>query len=105
MPRANPGEVWMVDLGLAAKVRPALVLSDYPSDEELSLIILVPHTTAVRNNRWEVPIPKPFLKPGVFHLQQIQSVPIVRLQRKIGALTDEELQFVRAKLVDLLRLA
>jgi len=35
MPRANPGEVWIVDLGLAAKVRPCLLLSDYPGDDEL----------------------------------------------------------------------
>jgi mRNA-degrading endonuclease toxin of MazEF toxin-antitoxin module len=67
MPRANPGEVWIVDLGLAAKVRPCLVLSDYPKDDELSLVIMVPHTTAVRNNRWEVPIPKTFLKTAVSH--------------------------------------
>jgi len=36
MPRANPGEVWIVDLGLAAKVRPCLVLGDYPKDDELA---------------------------------------------------------------------
>ena len=105
MPRANPGEVWIVDLGLAAKVRPCLVLSDYPRDDELSLVIIVLHTTAVRNNRWEVSIPKTFLKSGVFHLQQLQSVPIVRLQRRIGELADEELRLVRSKLSGLLHLA
>ena len=104
MPRANPSEVWIVDLGLAAKVRPCLVLSDYPKDDELALVIIVPHTTAVRNNRWELPIPKTFLKIGVFHLQQVQSVPIVRLQKKIGELTDEELSLVRSKLSELLDL-
>lgn len=104
MPRANPGEVWIVNLGLAAKVRPCVVLSDYPGDDELSLLIVAPHTTGVRNNRWELPIPKPFLKTGVFHLQQLQSVPIVRLERKIGALSDAELRLVRSKLAYLLRL-
>jgi mRNA interferase MazF len=105
MPRANPGEVWIVDLGLAAKVRPCVLLSDYPRDDELALIIVVPHTTAVRNNRWELSVPKRFLKDGVFHLQQLQSVPIVRLQRKIGELADDELRLVRTKLTELLRLA
>ncbi|MBC8113516.1 MAG: type II toxin-antitoxin system PemK/MazF family toxin [Candidatus Saccharimonas sp.] len=104
MPKAKPGEVWLVDLGFAAKTRPCLVLSDYPADEELALMVLVPHTTAVRNNRWELAIPKSFLKPGVFHLQQIQSVPVVRLQRKLGDLTAVELQDVRATLVSLLNL-
>lgn len=105
MPRSSPGEIWIVNLGLAAKVRPCLVLSDYPADDELSLLIVVPHTTAVRDNRWELSIPKPFLKPGVFHLQQLQSVPIVRLERKVGALTGAELQLARSKLASLLRLA
>jgi mRNA-degrading endonuclease toxin of MazEF toxin-antitoxin module len=38
MKRTLPGEIWRVDFGLAAKVRPALVLSDYPSDDELALL-------------------------------------------------------------------
>jgi mRNA interferase MazF len=105
MPRANPGEVWIIDLGLAAKIRPCLILGDYPKDDELALVVIVPHTTAVRNNRWELSIPKRFLKTGVFHLQQLQSVPIARLRRKIGTLTAEELQAVRSKLSDLLHLA
>jgi mRNA interferase MazF len=57
--------VWRVDLGLAAKVRPCLILSDYPADDELALIVVVPHTTAVRGNRWELSISKPFLESGV----------------------------------------
>ncbi len=38
------GEVWMVDLGLAAKVRPCLVLSIPGKGEERSLVTLIPHT-------------------------------------------------------------
>ncbi len=38
-----PGEIWRVDFGLAAKVRPALMLSDYPADDELALLVVVPH--------------------------------------------------------------
>jgi mRNA interferase MazF len=102
--RAKPGDVWLVDLGMAAKVRPCLVLSDYPANDELALIVIVPHTTAVRGNRWELNIPKSFLKSGVFHLQQIQAVPIVRLQRKLGELADTELQQLRSSLCQLLNL-
>ncbi|HET6425641.1 MAG TPA: type II toxin-antitoxin system PemK/MazF family toxin [Planctomycetaceae bacterium] len=104
MPNAKPGDVWLIDLGMAAKTRPCLLLSDYPADDELALFVLVPHTTSVRNNRWELAIPKPFLKPGVFHLQQIQSIPLVRLQHKLGQLSAAELQRVRQTLVSLLRL-
>ena len=30
MARVQPGEVWMVDLGLAARVGPCLIVSDHP---------------------------------------------------------------------------
>lgn len=88
----NPAraEIWIVDLGMAAKVRPCLLLTDFPADDELALVTVIPHTTAVRGNRWEVCIPKSFLKAGAFHCQQVQSVSIARLERKLGALTDEE---------------
>ena len=88
------GEVWLVDLGMAGKVRPALVLNGLPSDDELSLVTILPHTTALRGNRWEVSVQKPFLKAGAFHLQQLQSVPTIRLLRRLGALTAEELKSV-----------
>lgn len=62
MRRILPGEIWRVDFGLAAKVRPALIFRPYPNDEELALLVVIPHTTAIRLNRWEVNISKPFLK-------------------------------------------
>jgi mRNA interferase MazF len=94
----------MVDLGLAGKVRPCLVLSDYPAENELALLVIVPHTTAIRNNRWEFPLPKSFLAPGAFHLQQIQAVPITRVARKLGALTETEFNQIKSTLVQRLNL-
>jgi len=99
-----PGEIWRVDFGMAAKVRPALILSDYPSDAELALLIVIPHTTAVRGTRWELALPKPFLKPGVFHLQQVQPLPLVRFDVQLGALTPDEFKAVKEALVQLLNL-
>jgi len=32
----------MVDLGMIAKVRPCLLLTDYPADDELALISVLP---------------------------------------------------------------
>ena len=104
MKRTLPGEIWRVDFGLAAKVRPALVQSDYPLDEELALLIVVPHTTAVRGNRWEMSIPKPFLKPGVFHLQQIQPISLARFDIQLGILSPVELKQVKVALISLLNL-
>jgi len=105
MKRTLPGEIWRVDLGLAAKVRPALILSDFPEDDELALLVVVPHTTAVRGNRWELNVPKPFLKqPGVFHLQQIQPISLARFEVRLGVLTPDEFKQVKESLVRLLHL-
>src|SRR5665213_1232619 len=105
MKRTLPGEIWQVDLGMAAKVRPALVLSDYPKDDELALLVVIPHTTAVRGNRWELNVPKPFLKqPGIFHLQQIQPISLARFETRLGALTLDEFKRVKGTLIHLLNL-
>jgi len=98
MPTAQRGEVWLVDFGIAAKVRPALVLTSTPADNELALVTVVLHTTALRGNPWEVAIPKPFLQKGAFHLQQVQSVPTAKLMRSLGALTISEMALVEAAL-------
>ncbi len=38
------GEVWLADLGLAAKVRPVLVVSVPFTDRDFALIQVVPHS-------------------------------------------------------------
>jgi mRNA interferase MazF len=94
MPAIKAGEVWVIDFGLAAKVRPALLLTGTPADDELDVVTVVLHTTALRGNKWELSIPKPFLKPGAFHLQQIQTVSSVKLERKLGTLNKDEVDRV-----------
>ena len=94
-----------MDFGLAAKVRPALILSDYPRDDELALLVVIPHTTSVRGNHWELSIPKPFLKPGAFHLQQVQPISLARFDAQLGVLTPDEFKRVKETLVRLLNLA
>jgi hypothetical protein len=48
MPAVHRGEVWVVDFGIAAKVRPALLLTDSPAVDELDLVTTLPHTTSLR---------------------------------------------------------
>lgn len=104
MPRAKPGEIWQIDRGLAAKVRPCILMSRYPADDELALIVVIPHTRAIRGNRWEVVVRLPFLEAGVFHLQQIQPVSLVRLIRKIGGLPPNSFAELRRRLMKELEL-
>lgn len=104
MPRPNRGEVWMVDLGLAAKVRPCLLLTGWPADNELALVTVLAHTTTLRDGPWEHPVRKAFLKEGACHLQQVHSVPAIRLERKLGELNAIELAALEARLRQRLKL-
>ncbi len=94
----NPlrGEVWLVDLGMVAKVRPCLVLSVPLLDQDRALVGLIPHTTQPRGTRFEVNTPARFLKPGVFDAQGLQPAPLAKLEKKLGTLTDEQVQAVEA---------
>ena len=98
------GEIWQVDMGIAGKVRPCLLLTDYPANDELALVTVIPHTTALRGNEWEVVIPKPFLKAGAFHIQQVQSISLPKLMRRLGSLTNEEWNLIAEKLSERLGL-
>lgn len=46
------GEVWLVDLGYAAKTRPALIINVPSLDTDRALVLLVPHTTSLRGTRF-----------------------------------------------------
>ncbi len=88
------GEVWLVDLGLAAKVRPCLVLSVPLEDEDRALVTLVPHTTSVYGSRFEVDVQTRFLKSGVFDAQNLVTIPRAKLIRQLGELSTEQLAAV-----------
>ncbi|HEV3116210.1 MAG TPA: type II toxin-antitoxin system PemK/MazF family toxin [Gemmataceae bacterium] len=87
MASPDRGSVWLVDLGMAAKVRPCLVLSVPTDPQDRVLVTLVPHTTSVQGTRFEVAVKARFLRSaGVFDAQQIITVPQAKLIRKLGDL-------------------
>ena len=88
------GEVWLVDLGMAAKIRPCLVLGVPDADEDRVIVTLVPHTTSLRGTRYVVAVSVPFLRTGGFDAQGIVTVPAVRLMRPMGSLTTNQLSTV-----------
>lgn len=94
MPSADRGSVWMVDLGLAAKVRPCLILSMPTDPQDRVLVTVVAHTTSVQGTRFELDVKAAFLKPGAFDAQQVLTVPQVKLRRKLGDLTADQLSLV-----------
>ena len=100
------GEVWLVDLGLAAKVRPCLVLSVPPDDSDRALATLVPHTTSLRDSRFEASlISVPFLRRGGFDAQNLVTVPHAKLIRRLGQLTPTQFGQVESKVCEWLGLA
>ena len=90
----QPGEIWLADLGLAAKTRPVVIVSRQDPDPPRALVLYVPLTTQRRNSPYEVPLPRlPFLdRESVANVQGLGSLPIVRLDRKIGRLSAETIE-------------
>jgi mRNA interferase MazF len=85
------GQVWLVDLGMAAKVRPALVLSIPAEDIDRALVTLVPHTTSPRQSRFEAAVSVSFLRVGVFDAQNLITIPHAKLIRSLGKLSATQL--------------
>jgi mRNA interferase MazF len=90
------GEVWMVDLGMVAKVRPALVLSQPFTDADRALITVIPHTQSLRGSRFEIALSLPFLKSGAFLIQSPVTIPAVKAGRLLGRLTPAQLAMVES---------
>ncbi len=94
MPNPGRGEVWLVDLGMVAKVRPCLVLSVPAEDKDRALVTLVPHTTSVRGSGYEVAVAARFLRQGAFDAQNFITIPQAKLLRKLGDLPATDLNTI-----------
>jgi len=102
----QPGEVWLADLGLAAKTRPVVIVSRHDPDPPRALILYVPLTTQNRQSPYEVALPRlGFLdRDSVANVQGLGSLPTVRLERKLGRLPDGVLTKVKRALAFALEL-
>jgi len=96
MPTPERGEVWLADLGLAAKTRPVLVLSVSFSDRDYALVAVVPHTTSPRGSDFEVNLSVPRLRPGAFNIQGLLAIPPPRFIRRMTTLRPEHMQTIEA---------
>lgn len=85
------GEIWLVDLGYIAKVRPCLVVSIPALNQYRALATLVPHTTSLRGSIFEVKVKNKFLRKEVFDVQNMITIAHAKLLRKLGSLTSEKM--------------
>ena len=61
-----------------------------------ALCTLAAHTTSPRGSQFEVPVPARFLKTGVFDSQNLITVPLSKLIRRLGSLPADQLGAVEA---------
>ena len=89
MGEASRGELWMTDLGLAAKVRPVVILSVDYRDNERAVVTYVLRTTSIRGTQYEVPHASRGMPEGAFDTQGIASIPDVKLERRLCVVNEE----------------
>ncbi len=99
------GDVVLVDLGMAAKVRPCVVLAPYP-DSQRSLAIVAPLTTEIRGGECEIPFQKPawLARVCVLNVAGILGIDRARIQRRLGPFPPDKLTRARAVLAKALGL-
>jgi mRNA interferase MazF len=97
----NPGEVWLADLGMAAKFRPVVIVSRADPEPPRALVLYVPLTTQNRESDYEVQLPRlRFLdQDSSANVQGLASLPTVRLARKLGKLSDETMTELKRALI------
>ena len=98
------GEVWLVDLGMTAKIRPCVVISAPIGDTERALITLVPHTTSTRGTQFEANAQVQFLRAGAFDAQGLITVPVTLAIRRLGTLNESQIKLVETAVCKWLQL-
>lgn len=99
------GEIWLVDLGMVEKVRPALILSGPCHANDRDIITVIPHTTTLRGSKFEINVPLPFLKPGAFLVQSPATVPKVRALKLLGRMSGPQIEIVENGLLEWLEIS
>jgi mRNA interferase MazF len=82
----KPGEVYRADMGMAAKVRPILIVSREDPKRPRDLVLGVPLTTGNRGSAYEVTLPRVrFLREiSTANIQGLQPFRPAELEGPIG---------------------
>jgi mRNA interferase MazF len=100
------GDVVLVDLGMAAKVRPCVVVSIANADNQRNMSVVAPLTTEARGGECEVQFPKPawLNEPSVVNFVGLLGVDNVRIGRILGRVPASTMEGIDAGLIRMLGL-
>ena len=90
------GEIWLVDLGMIQKTRPAVILNVPYGDTDRVVVTIVSHATSLRGSPFEVVVPVPFLRESAFAVQSVTTIPSKHALRRLGNLTPAQLAPIEA---------
>jgi mRNA interferase MazF len=93
----RPGEVWLADLGLAAKTRPVVIVSRQDAEAPRALVLYVPLTTQPRGSRYEVTLPRLGFLPEIStaNVQGLACIAHARLDHRMGVVPAETILAIR----------
>ena len=91
MTRFDRGDVVVVDLGMAAKTRPCVVVSARQPDRQRNMAVVVPLTTEKRGGECEVAFAKPawLRQESVVNVLGIAGVDHARIVQRIAPFPSE----------------
>ncbi len=107
MPSPKRGEVWLADLGPQAGQKPVVILQSEAA-EIIDTTVIVPLTTRteqaifVTNVSIEAGGDASLTRPHVALCAQLRSIPVDRLQRRMGELSHEQISEIEQRLAFLL---
>jgi mRNA interferase MazF len=92
-----PGELYLVDLGMVGKVRPAVIVSREDPDSARAVAICAPLSTRNRGSVYEVALGKlKFLdKESWVNVHGLMSLGHEKLIRRLGKITAPQLDQVK----------
>ena len=93
----KPGEVYLVDLGMAGKVRPVVIVSREDANAPRALSITVPLTTQNRGSPYEVQMPRvPWLRhQSIANVQAMAAYEHYELLERRGRFDELTLEKIK----------
>jgi mRNA interferase MazF len=92
--------VVVVDLGMAAKARPCVVVSISHPDRQRNMSVVVPMTTEIRGGECEIRFARPpwLRQESVVNLLGIAGVDNSRIERRLAAFPSDKMSEIESVL-------